>query len=44
MAYSIALEVPFSGGAIISLCVMVVGWVMQLLFGLTASTIFKMMS
>jgi hypothetical protein len=44
MAYSIALEVPFSGGAIISLCVMVVGWVMQLLFGLTASTVFKMMS
>jgi len=44
MAYSMALQVPFAGSAVISICVMVVGWIVQLVFGLSASTTLNIMS
>ncbi len=44
IAYSMALEVPLFGSALISICVMIVGWIIQIVFGISASTTLNIMS
>ncbi len=44
IAYSMALEVPLFGSALISICVMIVGWIIQIVFGISASSTLNIMS
>ena len=44
LAYCHVLEIPLMGGAAISVCVTVVGWLVSLVFGLSFSTGFRLFS
>jgi hypothetical protein len=44
LGYSIALEVPFVGSAVISLCVLAIGWGIMFAFGLSSVALTQLIS